>query len=331
VITADATAELRSDVCDRVAERVSGAHFRRFGEAWLSSIGVDASLFRGEDVDLDRWFALGLNVVDLGPTGAATMRTVFEHITRAATFVIARDATLATYAPNMGEQLDRIAKELVDPGVIAWEDTAEMCCISGAYLARDIAAQCAALGSSIDAYLVDRPDRLLRNRPPGERARRLAAAFEALEREVEARAIGCYGVALDARSEITVEHAFAAAHSIAGDRHHLRVVELPASFGALAESHGFDAIAAAKHAADLGGHVITFASELRAVGNLPAHLRNELPGCDSDEMRLVQLCRSAPGVGTTFVAARDGMDLEEAGRLARLPPMGEAARYLLED
>lgn len=330
MIDAAATAELRSDVCDRVAERVSGAHFRRFGELWLSSIGVPASMFTGEDVDLDRWIALGLNVVDLGAIGAATMRTVFESTTaRAATFVIARDATLAAYGPLMGAQLDRIAKELVEPGVIGWEDTAEMCCIAAGYLARDIAAQRATLGSSLDAYLLDRPDRLLRNRPPNERAKRLASAFEALEREVASGAIGCYGLALDARSELTVDRAFAVAHGVAGERHHLRVVQLPASFGALTDDTA--SINAAKRAADLGAYVITASSELRGTGHLPAHLRNELPGTDSDDMRLVQVCRSAPGVGTTFVAARDGMDLEEAGRLARLPPMGEAARYLLED
>ena len=90
-------------------------------------------------------------------------------------------------------------------------------------------------------------------------------------------------------------------------------------------------IASTKRAADLGAYVITACSELRGVGALPAHLRNELPGTESDDMRLVQLCRSAPGVGTTFVAARDGMDLEDAGRIARLPPMTDAARYLLED
>jgi len=339
VIDAEASAALRSDACDRAAERVSGTHFRRLDGAWLSSIGLDASVFADDEVALDRVLALGFNVIDLGVQalrGAGTLgaRLAAAGDARRAMFVLARGGSLARYGTSMGPFMHRVGTELVEPGVIAWDDIADYACIAAPWLARDIALVREALGAPVDAYLLDRPDRLLRNRPPSEHATRITGAFEALERAVAEGAIGCYGIVFDlAAPEVTLERAFAAARDVAGTRHHLRIAWLPASFGALDprdEQGSAAAYEAGKRAADLGGYVVTASSELRGIGDLPAHLRNELPACESAEDRIVQLCRSAPGVGTTFATVGDALGLEELGRIARLPTTTDAARYLLE-
>jgi hypothetical protein len=344
VIVAAETADLRRRVCDRLSERVSVAHFRRFGDAWLSSIGVSLDTFVSDEAPpLPRCLELGLNTIDAGLPGSPAREALARSLAtspqlRGATFVVVRGGVVDTAGSRtLGERLEYLATELVRPEVIAWEDVIHDTCIAGRYLAREVAQTREALGvRTIDAYLLERPHVVLQRRPAAERERRLAEAMEALEREVAAGTIGCYGIGLDKafKPVLALDAALAAARRVAGDGHRLRIVGLPASLGALDPRPGHaarQAVATAQAAAERGLYVVTACAELRDLVAIPAELRNEFPGLDGDDDRLVQMCRSAPGVGTTLAAPADAAELEQLGRIARVPPSSEATAVLLTD
>jgi len=224
---ASRTAELRELVCDRVDERVSLAHFRRLGDAWVSSIGVTAEAFTAGDLDFKRALHLGFNLFEVG-IDADPARTAFRtalhggegpQASRSQAFVVARGGVIGgLQGLPLGVQLDRIESELVRPGVITLDDFVDFHCIEGRYLEREVERARVDVGvETIDVYLLDRPDRVLRRRPVRERESRLSRAFASLEGLVERHAIGCYGLAMDAASEdeITPESALNIARGVA--------------------------------------------------------------------------------------------------------------------
>jgi len=86
-----------------------------------------------------------------------------------------------------------------------------------------------------------------------------------------------------------------------------------------------------RRAHDLGMYVVTDYAAVRELGTVPFYFRNELPGADCDDSRSMQICRSAPYVGSTIVSACDRAEVEAFARIARLPPMTDSVRFLLED
>ena len=343
--TPEATATLRQDSRERVRERLSSAHFRAFGDIWLGSIGLAGQIFTDENVELARVLEAGLTVIDAGTAGSvarAGVRAAFERAggdataLRAGTFVIARGGMIDPGSRAMGARLAHVQRELVAPGLIGWEDYVEGLCLAPRYLSREVEQAQDELGrATIDGYVLEAPHRMLQRRPLEERTGRLIRAFEALEREVERGAISCYGVTLWPLSapDLNVERILAAAHAAAGVTHHLRIVTLPATLGVL-DPRPLDtrwAIETAREAARLGLLVLTRTSELATIGPLPAALRNDLPGLDGDAERIVQLCRSAPGVRVTLASPADAFALEAIARVATVPPNCEAATSLIED
>ena len=343
--TAEATAALRQDGRERVRERLSSAHFRPFGDLWVGSIGLTGEALAGEDVELARAVEAGLTVIDAGMPGSparAGVRAAFERAgddaaaLRASTFVIARGGTMHAGGRAMGAQLAHVERELVTPGLIAWEDYVEGICIAPRYLALEVAHAQEELGlETIDGYVLESPHLMLQRRPASERAGRVIRAFEALEREVSRGAIGCYGVALWSGSapDLTVESVLAAAREAGGSAHHLRIVLLPATLGVL-DPRQVDAtwtLEAARAAAGHGLLVATRASDLAGIAPLPAAIRNDFPGLDGETERIVQLCRSAPGVMVTLASPADAFALEGIARVAAVPPNRDAVAYLIED
>jgi hypothetical protein len=337
--TGEATAELRQRVCTRMAERVSLAHFRRFEGRWLSSIGLTDGCFTIDEMDLSWLIDRGLNLLDAGLPGAAGrsgLRGALEPVgaQRAALFVVARGGRIGMPdGLGTGAKLARIEETLVRPGVIGWGDLIDRSCIEPRYLALEIAESRRELGlATIDGYLLERPGWLLERLPPAGREQRLERAFEALEREAAAGAIGCYGVAIDAGEDLA--GLLAVAVRVAGPGHRLRIACVPGSLGALdprTTPEATKALALARAAADQGLWVLTACDGLSHLGALPVAYRNELPGLDGEAGRFVQICRSAPGVQASLHSADDANDLTEIAAVARTPPAAEAVRHLLDD
>jgi aryl-alcohol dehydrogenase-like predicted oxidoreductase len=140
--------------------------------------------------------------------------------------------------PASREEYDAyLAREYRDTGIIADSElVAGGHCIAPNFLRDQLQRSMRNLGvQGIDCFYVHNPEAQLAAVTPKELVARLRSAFEALEGSVERGEISVYGCAtwnglrLPAGSQghLSLYDVVGAARSIAGDSHHLRMVQLP--------------------------------------------------------------------------------------------------------
>lgn len=260
-----------------------------------------------------------------------------------------------------------VAERLVRPGIVRAEEIAGgVHCLAPRYLERCIERSRQRLGlDTIDVYYLHNPESHRAHTTRDEFLRRLRLAIETLERAVADGHIGCYGVATwqalrlapDAPQHQSLAELLGLAREIAGERHHLRVVQLPYNL-ALTEAHraatqslshpgGDRRVPLLDAARDLGVYVMASAPILQ--GQLAESLDDDLtraldaatqsvnpsfrPGFTqplTHAQRALQFARSTPGVGTALIGAKRVAHVEQAAQveaLAPLPPEAVAQLY----
>ncbi|MGH7267856.1 MAG: aldo/keto reductase [Candidatus Rokuibacteriota bacterium] len=345
----------------RLAGRTGDGHFREHEGRALSSVGLGTYLGDEDGPTDDQYRAaiaraleLGINVLDsaINYRSQRSERVVGEALRQAvAGGVASREAVLVAskggFLPFDGSRprdpRAYIEETYVRPGIFTWEELAAGGhCMSPRYLEDQIERSRGNLGlATIDVYYVHNPETQLGDVPRPEFRRRLRAAFERLERACGDGAIAAYGTATwngyrqppESADYLSLADVVALAREVGGAGHHFRFVQLPYNLAMLEAFTGANQAvdgrtgsileAAAAH----GVYVMTSASILqgRLARSLPAALREQVPGFETDAQRALQFVRSTPGVGTALVGMKRPGHVVENARVAQVPPLEEPA------
>lgn len=215
-----------------------------------------------------------------------------------------------------------LRREFYAKGVMAPQDVvAGGHCLAPGFLRHQVRASLENLGlAAVDLYYLHCPEQQLGVVDPDTLASRLREAFAVLEAQVDAGRIGAYGIATwsglltppGRRGHLSLAAVVQAAREVAGERHHLRAVQLPASL-AMPEAIRLptqpavgDALLPAIPAArELGLTVVTSAPLMQGklAQGLPAQVAELFPGLATDAQRALAFARSLPAA-TTLVGMR---------------------------
>ncbi len=342
--------------------RAAGLHdaVRGFEELALSSIGLgtylganDTATDRIYEAAVTRALELGCNVIDtaINYRCQRSERTIGRALGAAiAAGVIRRDqvflATKGGYIAYDGEPASDAAAHLqqtfVAPGILTPEDVVGGShSLAPAFLEHQLDRSLANLSvSCIDLYYLHNPETQLEELPPDRVYARMQAAFETLERAVEAGKIRYYGAAtwnglrasVGAGSLISLERLVTLARQAAGQRHHFRAIQLPYSL-AMPEAYTRKnqtaqgvAMTPLEAAEALGVYAMGSAAlyQNRLTRNLPPEIRAQLTGLDTDAQRAIQFVRSTPGIGTALVGMKQVSHVEENLKALTVPVVAPA-------
>lgn len=354
-----ATPEGTSRFRERFAEELAADHFRSGpGGLALSSLGIGTYLGADADADDQAYveaircaMASGINVVDtaINYRCQRSERAVGRALQLAlASGQLARDEVvvctkagyvpLEDYPPATPEGYQGYLKrEFYARRVMTPQDVvAGGHCLAPAFLADCLRRSRQNLGlESIDLFYVHNPEQQLVAVGADELRTRLRAAFELLEERAAAGEVGVYGISTwqalrvppGSRGHIGIADIVAIAREVAGNAHHLRVVQLPVSLG-MPEAirtptqplAGRDLVPAIEAAAELGLTVVTSAPLMQGqlTQGLPPALTDLFPTLTTDAQRAIAFVRGAPGVTTTLVGARRVQHVTENLEVARL-------------
>jgi aryl-alcohol dehydrogenase-like predicted oxidoreductase len=340
------------------APAIPAEHFRPLPPLGaLSSLGIGTYLGR-EDPATDalyrraiaRAVERGLNVIDTAVNyrhqrSERVIGEVLADLVRRGT--VRRDevvvATKGGYIPLDAdaavEPRAYITETFLKPGILRPEEVVGGAhCMTPRYLRDQIDRSRRNLGlATIDVYYLHNPESQLEEIDRPEFVERVHAAFDTLEQAVADSRIAVYGAATwsgfrqppAARDHLSLEELVGVARSVAGERHHFRVIQLPYNLGMTeaftraTQRVGGEMVPALEAARRLGIYVMASASVYQGqlTRNLPAVLAEYLPGTVSDAQRALQFVRSTPGIGTALVGMKTLAHVEENAGVATLPPM----------
>jgi aryl-alcohol dehydrogenase-like predicted oxidoreductase len=353
-----ATAEGTRRYAGRFAERFADDFHRQLaGEITGSSIGLGTYLGACDDADDPGYHAAalaalggGCNLLDsaINYRCQHSERTVGRALADAvAAGTVARDEVIVctkggyvplddTTPPSREAYQEYLRREFYDEGVMTPADVvAGGHCLTPGFLAHQVARSRANLGvDTIDVYYLHNPEQQLDALDPARLRQLLRRAFQALEERVATGEIGCYGVATWAglrtppgtRGHLGLADLVELARDVAGDRHHLAVVQLPLNL-ALTEAVRLPTqplppnalVPALQAAMDLGLGVVASATLMQSqlAQGLPPQLHDAFPGHDTDAQRAIAFVRALPGVCAALVGMRSAAHVDENLRSAR--------------
>lgn len=333
----------------RDASPAAAGHFREaLGGLWLSSLGIGTYLGR-DDAATDASYAqsvrralqLGINVVD-SAINYRNQRS--ERAVGAAIREFPRDqivlCTKGGYLPFDGGRPQNLRAYLEEtffkPGVLQPDEIVAGChSLAPRYLddqidrsLRNLRVDC------IDVYYVHNPETQLGEVSRAEFRKRIAKAFEALEKACDDGRIGVYGAAtwsgfrLEENEEeyLALEELLAAAREAGGAKHRFKAIQLPFNIeldeAATVRNQGARTLLEA--ARDAGLAVFASASVLqgRLAQSLPPEVRDALAGLETDAQRALQFARSTPGITCALVGMKTPAHVDENAAVARVPPIG---------
>jgi aryl-alcohol dehydrogenase-like predicted oxidoreductase len=340
-------------------------HFRAPDSIVLSSLGLglragaphgaDALLYRSAVSQLLRG---GVNVFVTGIAermqmsernlGAALERAFREgEAARDEVFVASRAGALAPDADAVRTPADarrHLVATYLESGLVDPDDVvAGAYCFAPRFLRDQIERSRRNLRlATLDLYAIEAPELLLQSAGPTEFRRRICGAFEALEAAVADGAIAAWGLCTwdgllrphADRHHLSLLDLFDWALEVGGPDHHLRAIQLPCSLAVaealrLPSQLGLPGGSAAvlDLLRDTGTAVFASAPLVhgRALGRLPAFVREAFPGLRSDAQRCLHFARSAPGVTTAVVGMRDPEHVSENLALTKQPPCSAEA------
>ncbi len=327
---------------DRFPQLHAAGHFRRpelvpgVGGLWLSSIGIGTYL--GDTTDAaDRSYTeamvaalrSGINVLDTAINyrhqrsernlGEAIRQLVSSgELQRDEIFVCTKAGYLSFDGDMPRDPRTYIMREYVETGLLDPAQVAGgMHCMAPGFLRNQIERSRGNLGlDTIDLFYVHNPETQLGSVPRDVFLARLKDAFAMLEGEVSQGRISYYGMATwngfrvgaEARDHLSLAEAASIARQIAGEQHHLRVLQLPFNL-AMPEAYGLAnqifekqrmslLTAAQRVGIAVVGSATLYQGQLTA--GLPEFLRQRL-GTDSDAETAIQFSRSAPGLTTSLI------------------------------
>ena len=345
--------ELRATAAETVAfaehhPRVS--YERTTFDLCVSSLGIGTYL--GESTDADdasyvkstvRAIESGINLIDtaLNYRSQRSERAVGSAIQQATARGLAKRSQLvvcskAGYIPldtnppaGRDEYHDYVQTRFIEPGILhPSEVVGGGHSLAPRFLKYCVAASRQNLGvRTIDVYYVHNPGQQLSSVTIEELRTRMRAAFMTMEESVSRGDIGAYGVATwdelrvppDSRRHMSLEDLVGLAREVAGDQHHLRVVQLPINL-AMQEAIRVPTqpvdgklVPALEAASALGLTVIASASlmQSRLASGLPEALRDAFPTCTTDAQRAIAFILSLPGVTSALAGMKNVEHVDE--------------------
>jgi aryl-alcohol dehydrogenase-like predicted oxidoreductase len=342
---------------DRFKGVIPPEHFRCQRGLWFSSIGLGTYLGDHDEVTDARYrdavvraVELGCNVID------SAINYRFQRSERSIGEALdilfqqgkaARDeiiiATKGGYIPFDGapprDMAQYLQETFFEPGIVTPRDLAGggWHCLAPAYLENQLETSLRNLRlECIDIYYLHNPEQQLGEISREEFNKRIRAAFELLERKVEAGRIRMYGTATwngyrqPPRSAdfLSLQELVKMARDTAGVDHHFRVIQLPYNLG-MVEAFGWrnqpydgEMLSTLEVAVRLGIIVMASASiwQSRLARGLPEVINQTFRGLETDAQRAIQFVRSTPGVTTALVGMSRIAHVEENLKTAQAPP-----------
>ncbi len=351
----------------RFQDRLAEAHFSDFlnTRIKLSSLGVGTFPGAADDVTdvavaavVAQALQAGINVIDTGAhyrygrapraMGAGIARAMAAGIRREEFFVLGKGGFLTYPGGRPGDPAAFFRDEIEAKGLGKEEDLAQgVHCLSPEYLLWQLDQVRQQTGlETLDVFLVDQPEVHIPLIGKERMHQKLLAVFTALEEAVRAGKLRYYGISTFHACRVETDHLLfqsltsliglaekAAGH---GNRHHLRVVQMP--FNALmpeaytrfSQVTGQGNIASTIQAAFqlkltvMASH--SLGKGLLAREDVPA-LQAAMPELANAAQRALQFVRSTPGVGTALVGLSDPAHLADLLAVAQNLPLPKE-RYL---
>lgn len=329
-------------------------HWKKFGEQTVSGIGIGTHMGDEGPATDDRYVAAllqavrgGINVIDtaINYRGMRSERCVgralrlleAEGVPRSAVLVATKGGFVPYDAEAGMSYVDYVARTYVQPGYLTPEAARHQHSLSARYLRRSLEQSLHNLGlPSVDVFFLHNPEVARELFGPKAFQQLLRDAFVMLEEQVAAGKVGAYGLAtwhgLRSRPEapvhVSLYEAVRIAREVAGESHHLRVVQLPFN---VRDSEALSlptqrlpdgTLPALRAAAALG--LYTFTSGTLLQGQPPdrsllSELAQVAPGLDQASAML-HLVRGVPEIGTALIGMRCASHVEAALEVAALPP-----------
>ena len=330
--TLEGTARYR----DRFASKMPG-HFRDAGGLWLASIGLGTYLgdpttaidARYREAVL-RALESGTNVLDTAVNyrfqrseraiaSALSALLALGTLRRDEVFIATKGGFLSFDTDEPDDPSAYFEEKLIRTGLVRPEEVVAGCHVmSPRFLEDQVEVSRINLGiETIDLYYLHNPETQLKEISREEFARRLAAAFAALEKAVAEGKIRAYGtatwnayrVAMGADDALSLADVLRVAEEVGGEGHHFRAIQLPFHLAMpealTAKTQPFDGgqVPVLQVARTRGLMVFASASLLQGklAQGLPADIQKRFPGLEKDAQRAVQFVRSTPGVTSALV------------------------------
>jgi len=359
MIPGRATAEGTERYRERFSGHVAEEHFRRFGDLWLSSIGLGTYLGEADDPTDEAYegavleaIASGCNVFDTAinyrhqrserTLGRAVGRAVENGwVARDEIFISTKGGFLPFDREVPSDTAAFVDREYVQSGLVPVEELVAGChSLAPRFLADQIGRSRENMGlECLDLYYLHNPEIQLETVPSEILEKRLKEAFGELARAHERGDLASVGVAtwsglrevVGTPDHLSLERVASVAAEAGAT---LRAVQLPVNVAmpeALARPSqqlgGDDGVVvpARVAASALGASVFASASILHgrlAAGGLPTEVRDLFPNLTTDAQRALQFARSAPGVTTALVGMSGEAHVAENLTVARVAPAG---------
>jgi aryl-alcohol dehydrogenase-like predicted oxidoreductase len=274
--------------------------------------------------------------------GAALAARIAAGSLRRDEVIVCSKAGFIPYQAEANDAARFVYENFVAAGVAEPDDLAGgIHCMTPGFIGQQLAWSLRNTGlRSLDVYYLQNPETQL---PFVDRAtfrRRLQLAFARLEEEVAAGRIGCYGIAtweglrlapLD-KSYMSLEVIERLVTEVAGQDHHLRVIQLPVNALMLealtlrnqpVKNSLLTTVSAAR---DLGFDVV--ASAALGQGQIPVKMKEALaetfPALWTDRQRSLQFVRSLPGLASALFGSTEAEHVRE-DLVALLQPVDPVA------
>jgi aryl-alcohol dehydrogenase-like predicted oxidoreductase len=351
----------------RFAETLAEEHFSDFlnTRIKLSSLGVGTFPGAVDDVTdlavaaiVAQALQSGINVIDTGANyrfgragravGAGIAKAMAAGILREEFFVVGKGGFLTFTGGRPEDPLAFFREEVVAKGLGKEEDLAQnVHCLSPEYIAWQLDDLRSQTGlETLDVFLVDQPEVHIPLIGKERMYQKLLQVFTMLEQAVNENKIRYYGISTFNACRVETDHTlFQSLTSLIGlaekaagegNRHHLRVVELP--FNALmpeaytrfSQVTGQGNIGSTIQAAFqlkltvMASH--TLGKGLLAQEEIPS-LQEGIPELANAAQRAIQFVRSTPGIGVTLVGMSSPLHLADFLAVAKQLPLPKE-RYL---
>lgn len=332
-----------------VARGLPDSHFRVRDGLWHSSLGIGTYMGSADSATdalyqaaIEQAVSGGLNVIDtaINYRQMRSERVVGEFVRSLSSpresLVISTKGGFVTHdADDPRTPRDCIHDRWIRPGLLSEQDAARGHSIAPNFIDAQLTQSLDNLGlSCVDIYFLHNPE-VERAHDEKRFWRDLEATAERLETAARENRVGSWGLAtwdglrVDSsnRAHLPLEKIVNLARRVGGERHHLRVVQMP--FNALhpealmtpTQRVGTSLLPAIAAANQLGLTVYTSASIMQ--GSLHEPLKHALPTLPAGfGLGAVawQLARSTPGVTTALAGLRRPAHVKTAIELAQVEP-----------
>ena len=351
----------------RFAGTLADEHFSDFlnTRIKLSSLGVGTFPGGADDVTdvavaaiVARALQSGINVIDTGANyrfgragravGVGIAKAMAAGIQREEFFVVGKGGFLTFPDGRPEDPLTFFREEVVARGLGKEEDLVQgVHCLSPEYVAWQLDTLRAQTGlETLDVFLVDQPEVHIPLIGKEQMYRKLNEVFTMLEAAVQANKIRYYGIstfnACRVETDNTLFQSLTSLIGLAekaagqGNRHHLRVVQLP--FNALMPE-AYTRFSQVTGQGNIGSTIqAAFQLKLTIMASHPLgkgllareevpSLQEAMPELADAAQRAVQFVRSTPGIGVTLVGLSTPLHLPDLLAVARQLPLPKE-RYL---